>query len=788
MATAERYVGGGVLRKEDPKLLTGEGTFVESITPPGTLYMAVVRSPHASARVRSVDVAPALEAPGVVAAFGGQDLAEEWAAGLPMAWPVTDDIKHPDHWPLAKDSVCFAGDGVAVVLATSRAAAKDAADLVVVEYEAGPSVTAVEDALADGAPLVHDPLGTNECYTWALANGDVDATFAAADVVIRERYVHPRLVPNAMEPRAVIVQPVASAGEFTMWSTTQVPHVARVTLALTLGIPESKLRVIAPDVGGGFGSKLNVYAEEALCLALARRLGRPVKWVAERSEDYLATIHGRDLIQNIELAASADGTILGYRVRLLANMGAYLQLVTPGIPLLGAFVYCGSYGGQAYSVECTGVFTNTTPTDAYRGAGRPEATYAIERAIDRLAREVGLGPVEIRRLNFLPAGENVPSPGGLVYDSTDYAGTLQRALDLLDYEAVRADQAERRESGDTRQIGIGFSSYMEMCGLAPSQVLASLNYGAGGWDAATVRLLPTGKVEVVTGSSPHGQGHVTSWSQITADALGVPIDDVTVLHGDTAVAPLGMDTYGSRSLSVGGVALHLACDRVVEKAKRIAAHLLEVAPHDVEFENGVFSVKGVPDRSKPIQETAFAAWTAHSLPEGEEPGLEATYVYDPPNFTFPFGTHICVVEVDTETGAVEIARYVAVDDCGHVINPAIVDGQIHGGIAQGIAAALFEEAIYDDTGTLQTSSMMNYLVPSAAELPSFELDRTVTPSTTNRMGVKGIGEAGTIAAAPAVINAVVDALWHLGVRDVDMPATPERVWRAIREAERGGSR
>jgi carbon-monoxide dehydrogenase large subunit len=788
MATAERYVGGGVLRKEDPKLLTGEATFVESITPPGTLYLSVVRSPHASARVRNVDVAAALEAPGVVAAFNGQDLAEEWAAALPMAWPVTEDIKHPDHWPVAKDSVCFAGDGVAVVLATNRNAAKDAADLVEVEYEVRESVTAIEDALADGAPLVHEAFGSNECYTWALANGDVEATFAGADVVVRERYVHPRLVPNAMEPRAVVVQPVASAGEFTMWSTTQVPHVARVTLALTLGIPESKLRVIAPDVGGGFGSKLNVYAEEALCLALARRLGRPVKWVAERSEDYLATIHGRDLIQDIELAATAGGTILGYRVRLLANMGAYLQLVTPGIPLLGAFVYCGSYGGQAYSLECTGVFTNTTPTDAYRGAGRPEATYAIERAIDTLGREVGLDPVEVRRRNFLPAGDNVPSPGGLVYDSTDYAGTLQRALDLLDHDEVRAEQAARRESGDTRQIGIGFSSYMEMCGLAPSQVLASLNYGAGGWDAATVRLLPTGKVEVVTGSSPHGQGHVTSWSQITADALGVPIDDVSVLHGDTAVAPLGMDTYGSRSLSVGGVALHLACGRVIDKAQKIAAHLLEVAPDDLEFESGAFSVKGVPDRSKMIQETAFAAWTAHSLPEGEEPGLEATYVYDPPNFTFPFGTHICVVEVDTETGAVDIARYVAVDDCGHVINPQIVDGQIHGGIAQGIAAALFEEAIYDDTGTLQTSSMMNYLVPSAAELPSFELDRTVTPSTTNEMGVKGIGEAGTIAAAPAVINAVVDALWHLGVRDVGMPATPERVWRAIQEAERGGSR
>ncbi len=787
MATGERYVGGGVLRKEDLTLLTGQGRFVESITLPGLLHLAVVRSPYGAARVRGIELEAARAAAGVVAAFTGADLAEEWAAPLPMAWPVTEDIRIPEHWPVTQDVARYQGDAVAVVVARTRSAALDAAELVEVEYEELPAVTDVEAALADGAPKVHASLEDNSCYTWTLANGDVEAAFAKADVVVTQRYTKPRLIPNAMEPRAVVVQPLPAAGDFTMWSTTQIPHIAKVLFALTLGIPESKLRVIAPDVGGGFGSKLNIYAEEALCLALARRLGRPVKWVAGRSEGYVATTHGRDQIQHVELAATSDGKILGYRFKLLANMGAYLQLITPGTPLLGGFLFCGSYGGEAYHFECTGVFTNTTPTDAYRGAGRPEATYAIERAMDALAREVGVDPVEIRRRNFLPKGEMVPSPGGLAFDTTDFEMNLDRALERLDYEGLRAEQRARRERGDGKLLGVGFSTYVEMCGIAPSQALGSLNYGAGGWDAAMVRMLPTGKAEVVTGSSPHGQGHVTSWSQIAADALGVAFEDVTVLHGDTHVAPLGMNTYGSRSLAVGGVAVSLACGRVVDKAKTLAGHLLEVSPDDLEFERGTFSVKGVPDRKKTIQELAFAAWTAHSLPEGAEPGLEASCVYDPPNFTFPFGTHVCVVEIDPETGAVEIVRYLAVDDCGNVINPQIVDGQVHGGVAQGIAAALWEEAVYAPDGTLETSSMLNYLVPSAAELPSFELDRTVTPSNTNPLGVKGIGEAGTIAAAPAVINAVIDALSPLGITDIPMPATPERVWRAIRDAEGGAA-
>lgn len=787
MAAGQKYVGGGVPRKEDPQLLTGQATFVENLTVPGMVHAALVRSPYGAARIKKVDLSAALAAPDVVAAFSGEDLADEWAAGLPMAWPVTEDIRIPDHWPVAKDVVRYVGDAVAVVVATSRAAAADAAELVDVDYEELPTVVDIEGAMAPGAPRVHESFENNECYTWTHSTGDIDAAFAKADVVVKGEYTQPRLIPNAMEPRAVLVQPSPAAGDFTMWSTTQIPHIAKILLSMILGISESKMRVIAPDVGGGFGSKLNVYAEEALCIALARRLGLPVKWVAGRSEGYLATIHGRDQLQEIELAATSEGKILGYRVKIRANMGAYLQLVAPGVPLLGGFLYCGSYGGEAYHFECTGVFTNTTPTDAYRGAGRPEATYAIERAIELLARKVGLDSIEIRKLNYLPQGEMVPSPGGLEFDSTNYAPNLDRALELLGHDAVRAEQAERRAQGSTKVLGLGFSTFVEMCGLAPSQVLASLNYGAGGWDAATVRMLPTGKAEVVTGTSPHGQGHVTCWSQIAADALGLDIDDIEVLHGDTHVAPHGMNTYGSRSLSVGGIAVYEACGRVVEKAKTIAAHLLEVSPEDLEFENGSFSVKGVPDRTKAIQELAYAAWTAHSLPEGTEPGLEANCVWDPPNFTYPFGSHLCVVEVDTETGDVDILRYVAVDDCGTVINPVIVEGQVHGGVAQGIAAALYEEATYAEDGTLETSSMINYLVPSAAEFPSFELDRTLTPSTSNPLGVKGIGEAGTIASTPAVINAVADALAHLDVGEVPIPATPERVWRLIQNAKGGAA-
>ena len=783
MATTEtlvtgRAIGSPVPRKEDRKLVTGNGQFIDNINLPGQTWLAVVRSPYAHARVGRVDLEKARELPGVVAAFSGAELAADWAGSLPCAWPVTEEIKMPPHFPLAADKARHVGDGVAVVVAETRAIAKDAAELVEVEYEPLDAVADVAKALDAGAPLVHDDLGTNECYVWNLDAGEVEQAFADADVTVSRSYRQQRLIPVAIEPRGALAQELPGTGELTLWTSTQIPHIARLTLAGVVGVPEARLRVIAPDVGGGFGSKLDVYAEEALCLALARRVHRPVKWIEERSEAFTATIHGRDVLQEIELAATSDGKITAVRVRLVSAMGAYLQLVTPGIPLLGAWVYAGCYDIPAYSLTCTGVFTHTTPTDAYRGAGRPEATFAIERAVDALAGELGLDPIELRRRNFITEFPKTIA-SGLTIDSGDYHASLDRALELLDLDALRSEQAERRERGDAKQLGIGFSTYVEMCGLAPSGILGAIRYVAGGWDAATIRCLPSGTVQVLTGTSPHGQGHETAWSQITADALGFDVDEIEVLHGDTSVSPLGMDTYGSRSLTVGGIALHHAAQKIVAKARTLAAHQLGVDEDELEYEAGTFSTA---EGAVTIKELAFAAWSAHDLPAGFEPGLEATAVYDPPNFSWPAGAHAAVVEVDIETGNVDLIRYVAVDDVGTVVNPMIVDGQIHGGIAQGVAQALFEEAVYDEDGSLLTSSLTNYLVPSAAELPSFELDRTETPSPTNPLGVKGVGETGAIASPAAVMNAVADALAPFGVTDIDMPATPERVWRALQEA------
>jgi carbon-monoxide dehydrogenase large subunit len=782
MSTVEErtFVGAPIPRKEDAKFLTGQARYVENLSAPGMLHLAVVRSPHAHAAISSVDLSAALAADGVVAAFSAADLAEEWGGALPCAWPVTEDIKIPEHFPLAADRARYAGDGVAVVLAESRAAAKDAAALVEVDYEPLPAVTDVAEAAADGAPLVHEDFGTNDSYTWVLQTGEIDEVFSSADVVVKERYVQQRLVPNAMEPRAVLAESIVSSGELTLTTATQIPHLLRTTLSGVLGVLESKLRIIAPDVGGGFGSKLDVYAEEALALALARRLGRPIKWVEERSEGYLATIHGRDMVQEIELAATSAGKITGVRAHLTASMGAYLQLVTPGVPLLGAWLYCGCYDMQAYDFSCTGVFTHTTPTDAYRGAGRPESTYAIERAVNALARELDMDVVDVRRLNMI---KEFPAPivSGLEIDSGDFEGALDRGLEMLDYDAFRSEQAARRESGDTKQLGVGFSTYVEMCGLAPSRILGAISYGAGGWESATIRFMPTGTVQVMSGATAHGQSHATTFSQIVADAFGVDVEAVEFLAGDTAVVPLGMDTYGSRSLSVGGIALYQAAGKVVEKARLIAAHQLEVAAEDLEYENGTFTVAGT-DRAITVPETALQAWTAHNLPDGMEPGLEATSVYDPPNFSWPGGCHIAVVEVDTETGDARVKRYIAVDDVGNMVNPLVVAGQVHGGVTQGVAQALYEEAVYDDAGNLVNGSMTNYLVPSAAEVPSYEVDHVAAPSPTNPLGVKGAGETGAIASTPAVINAVIDALSHLGVTDIDMPASPERVWRAIEEA------
>ena len=781
--TARRYMGNSVPRKEDAALLAGRATFTDDIRLPGMLHLAILRSPYAHARITSIDTSAASELPGVVGVFTGEDLADEWAIGIPCGWPVTEDIKMPDHWPLARGEVNHVGEGVAVVVAEDRYKAQDALEHIEVDYEPLPAVVDVERALEEDSPLAHEEFGTNECYTWPLATGDIDEAFERADVVVGGRYIQQRLLPSAIEPRAVVATSEPATGGFVIYTSTQVPHFVKDILSAMCGLPDTRLRVVAPDVGGAFGSKLNVYAEEALVLALTRTLGVPIKWVEDRTENYTATIHGRGQVQYIELAATNEGKILGMKVKLLADMGAYLQLLTPGIAVLGAFTFPGLYTFDAYSFECVGVFTNLTPTDAYRGAGRSEAAYAHERIMDDLARELGMDPAELRLKNLMPAfDEPTTTPAGVMYDSGDYETCMRRALELAGYDELRAEQERRRGAGDIKQLGIGIGNFTESGGLSPSKVAAGVRLQSGGWEAATVRMRVSGKVEVVTGTSPHGQGHVTSWSQIAADALGVDVDDVEVFHGDTAMAPYGRDTYGSRSLPVGGVAVHLAAEEVVEKGKKVAAHMLEAAEEDIEFEGGTFSVAGSPGSSVTIQEVAGAAYLADDLPEGMQPLLSADYVFDPPNFTWPYGTHVCAVEVDTETGDVEIYKYVAVDDCGPVVNPAIVDGQLHGGIAQGIAQALYEEAIYDEEGNPLTTTMVDYMIPGASEIPNFILDRTEVPSSTNPMGVKGIGESGAIASQPAVINAIVDALSHEGVTHIDMPASPARVWQALQQA------
>lgn len=780
-------IGTRLLRREDPALLTGEAKFTNDLNIPGALHLAVLRSPHAHAKIISINTKAAVALPGVVAVYTGADLQSMWAGPMPCAWPVTADMKNPPHFPLAASAVNYVGDGVAAILATSESVSRDALDLIDVEYKVLKPVVDLEEAMTDNV-IVHDDLGTNKSYTWNLkveaTEGCVEEAFKSATYTVSERYVQQRLLPMAMEPRAVAAVPQPFGGDITLYSATQVPHILKVMAALTLGIPEHQVRVIAPSVGGGFGSKLNVYAEELLCMGLARKHNAPVRWVEERSENTQATIHGRGQVQYVELAADANGKLTAVRVRIIADMGAYLQLVTPGVPLLGAFLYAGVYDiPHAYDFRCTGVFTTLTPTDAYRGAGRPEATYAIETAMDALARKMGIDPFDLRKRNYIQK-EQFPYTAfsGLTYDSANHLAAAEKAADLADYAGIRARQAKQNVAGAKKRLGIGMTSYFEMCGLAPSRVLASLNYGAGGWEAATVRILPTAKVQVVTGTSPHGQGHETSWAMIASEKLGIPVEDIDVLHSDTAIAPLGLDTYGSRSLPVGGVAIAGACDKVIDKAKLIAAHQLECAADDLEFAGGTFSVKGSPERNMPLAAIAFQAFTAHNLPDGLEPNLEAQYTYDPPNFSWPFGTHMCVLEIDIETGKVEVLKYVAVDDCGVQINPLIVDGQVHGGVIQGLAQALFEEAVFDEDGNLKTSTLAEYLVPAASDVPSITVDHTVTPSPTNQLGVKGIGEAGTIGAAPTVMNAVVDALSGLGVTHMDMPASPHHVWLAIKAA------
>ena len=784
-------IGRARLRKEDARLVTGQTRWTENIVLPGMLHLAILRSPYAHARITAVNVAPALARPNVIAAFSGADVADTQGV-LACAWPVTEDMVSPTYLPIAIDEVRHVGEPVAVVAARDRASAVDALEAIEVSYEPLPVVLDLEAALAEGADLVHADKGTNKAYTWVFdsaeagSGGSVADAEAAAEVVIKRRYVQQRLIPAFMEPRSVVVDP--SGGEWTMYSATQIPHIVRFLLAATTGTPEQKIRVIAPDVGGGFGGKLAVTPEEWIAFVTATRLGRPVKYTETRSESLVSGHHGRDVIQDITLTAMRDGTVTGLSVDLIANMGAYLGIVTPGVPLLGAFMYNAIYRFPAYRFACRGVFTNTTKTDAYRGAGRPEATYAIERVMDELAVELGRDPMELRRQNWI-RHEQFPftTVAGLVYDSGNYEAATDKAMALLGYDALRAEQAARRAAGDPVQLGIGISTYTEMCGLAPSRILGALRYGAGGWESVSIRVLPTGKVEVVTGSTPHGQGHLTAWSQIVADQLGVPFEDVNVLYGDTRVSVKGMDTYGSRSLAVGGVAMVMACEKVRDKAKVVAAHLLECSPDDLEFTEGAFRVRGNPEQSKTVADAALAVFAAHSLPDGIEPQLDSEATFDPSTFSFPHGTHLCAVEVDTETGQVSIRRYVAVDDVGKVINPLIVEGQVHGGIVQGIAQALFEEARYDEVGNLVTGSFAEYLLPSAADLPTIVTDRTETPATSHPLGVKGVGEAGTIASTPAVVNAVVDALRPYGVNDIPMPLTPERVWRAAHTRTEVGS-
>jgi carbon-monoxide dehydrogenase large subunit len=777
MATS--LVGSRIKRREDPRLIMGRGTYVDDVQLPRMTYAAILRSPYGHARIRHINTDKAKALPGVVAVITGADLQGK---NVPCGWTLPD-MKVAPHPALAVGKVRYTGDAVAVVVAEERYLARDALDLIEVDFEPLPVVVDAEKATQPGAPQLHDEVPNNTTFVWRVGGGDVDKAFREAEVVVKERIVNQRLIPNAIEPRGMVAQYTPGSGDLILWTATQIPHLVRLLLSMVMGIPEHKVRVIAPEVGGGFGSKLYLYPEEVIVASLAKVTGRPVKWIEERSENYVATTHGRDQVQYVEVAANRDGTITGLRVKSIANMGAYLSTFAPGIPtILFGLMLAGNYRIPNIACEVTGVHTNTTPVDAYRGAGRPEATYLVERAVDLTARELGLDPAEIRRRNFVPANAFPHTTAtGVTYDSGNYQPTLDKALDIAGYQQLRQEQARLRQEG--KYLGIGVTTYVEICGMAPSQVLGAVGAGAGGWESATVRVHPSGKVTVLSGASSHGQGHETAFSQIVADGMGIPFEDVEVVHGDTAQVQFGIGTFGSRSAAVGGMAVLMSLQKIEEKAKKIAAFLLEAAEADLVFEGGQFFVKGTPGRGITIQQVAFAAYVPHKYPTGLEPGLEATSFYDPSNFTWPFGTHVAVVEVDPETGVVKLQRYVAVDDCGRVINPLLVDGQIHGGLAQGIAQALYEEAVYDENGQLVSGSLMDYAVPKADDLVNFELDRTETPSPVNALGVKGIGEAGTIASSAAIVNAVVDALAPLGVKHLDMPLKPERVWQAIQQAQ-----
>jgi aerobic carbon-monoxide dehydrogenase large subunit len=787
-----KLVGAPVKRVEDARMLTGRAQYLDDLELPGMTYVAILRSPYAHARIRNIDTSAAAQAPGVVGVFTGKDF--EHLPALPCAWQAAG-VENFVNTPrvLEIDRVMHTGAGVAAVVAESKYAAEDALELIDVDWEPLDVIVDVEEATKEGALQLHENAPGNIVMDWSIGDADgTDKALGDAEVVVKQRLVNQRLIPTPMEVRGAAATYEPSTGEYTVWMTSQAPHVMRLVMtAFVFGIPETKMRCIALDVGGGFGTKIYIYHEYVLVAALAEKIGRPVKWMETRSENYVATTQGRDHVTYLEVGAKRDGTITALKAKTYANLGGILSTIAPGIPTtLYGRMLSGAYRIPNIHCQVLGVYTNTGMVDAYRGAGRPEATYVVERAADLVARELELDPVEVRRKNFIPPDAFPYDPVGILrglkYDTGDYEKALDRALEIVDYEGFRREQEEARGQG--RYRGIGFSTYVEICGVAPSAWIgtAGEGWGAGMWESANVRVHLTGKVAVTTGIQPHGQGHETTVSQIVADELGVPIEDVTVGWGDTQGTPFGYGVYGSRAAAVGHVALYNSLQKIKAKARRLAAHMLEADVEDVVFEEGKAFVKGAPDNAKTIQEIAGAAALGYDLPEGDEPYLDDTTYYDPPNCTFPFGTHIAVVEVDAETGEVKLERYIAVDDVGKVINPMIVDGQVHGGIAQGIAQALWEHGVYDEGGQLASGSLMDYAFPKAEWFPSFEVERTETPTDVNPLGVKGAGETGAIASTPAVVNAVMDALAPLGIRHLDMPLSPERVWRAMRDAKSGG--
>ncbi len=783
-----KLVGQPIKRVEDNRFIKGEGKYTDDFNMPNQTFAVYVRSPHAHAKINSVDTSAAEAMDGVVKVFTGQDIADAGLAGSICGWQVDfkngDTMKEPPHPIMVADKVRHVGDPVAMVIAEDKYTARDAAELVNVDYDVLGAIVDPKAAVEDGAAQVHDDVPNNTIYDWELGDSAAtDAAFENAHHVTSLSYHNQKLVPNAIEPRAALAHYDANEDKYTLYSTSQNPHLARLVIgAFVLAIPEHKLRVISPDVGGGFGSKIFVYNDECGCLWASKQIGRPVKWTADRSEAFITDCHGRDHVTDAQMAFDADGNITGLRTKTYASMGAYLSNFSTCVPTyLHGTLMQGLYTTPAVHVDVTAVVTNTVPVDAYRGAGRPEATYSIERLMDTAAREMGMDPTELRRKNFIPAFDGVEQPGyqtqvALQYDSGDYETNMDKALQVADYESLKATRDKAKSEG--RLVGIGFSTFIEACGIAPSAVVGSLGARVGLYDAASIRVHPTGKVTIHSGAHAHGQGHETTFAQVVADAFGIGMDDVNVIHGDTENVPFGMGTYGSRSLAVCGSAIMKSVDKVKEKGARIAAHKLECSPDDLEFANGAWTVKGT-DKSVGFGDVALTAYVPHDYPADEEPGLDFASFYDPANFVYPFGTHICVVEVDKDTGEVDVTKYVAVDDCGNVINPMIVDGQVHGGVAQGIGQALYEGAVYDDDGQLLNGSMLDYTMPRADNFPMFETDKTETPCPHNPLGVKGIGEAGTIASTPAVVNAVMDALSDYGVKDLQMPLTPERVWSAM---------